>query len=200
MGLTDQQQSAAEAVVDACVLVQMGGRPKHFVLDAVAGSGKSSTLVSMVERLASANPSANILVLQYNQEACVQMKERLEQIDAPCTVHVHTIHSFGLQLLGSPPVDPEKLYKLLHRTVNLNDTDPEEVRHRWVGLQRSVDSIRHSAQRPTFTPRPLTLQLTILEAALRDRGVLDHEDAVYHCIYYHAHNRLFFSKGFLCEM
>jgi superfamily I DNA/RNA helicase len=184
MTLTQQQVAAVHAVVHACQATSSGQPPQHFVLDAVASSGKSSTLVSMVRALANVVPSANILLLQYNQEACVQMKDRLSDADLQCTIHVHTIHSFGLRLLGYPQVDPEKLYKLWHRTMDLEGADAEEIRQKWAVLQRAVDRIRHSGQCPSFAERPLALDLSILERALSDRMVLDHEDAVYHSIHY----------------
>ena len=189
--LTDQQNAAVQAVTNAIESVwRKQQAPEHFVLEAVAGSGKSSTLATIVQTITEVHHSARILLLQFNQEACQQMKQRLEHIPkTQSVIDVHTIHSFGLRMLGNPSVDPQKLYKLWHRLVQVPLKHPDDARQEWQQLQRNLDHIRHSAWLPpisVFREKPLTLEMAMMEECLQSRDVIDQEDAVYHAIYFGA--------------
>lgn len=188
--LTIQQEDAVAAVTQACIATQNGAAPQHFVLEAVAGSGKTRTLACIVERLVRLRRDIPVLLLQFNQEACRQMRERLRPVldDNGHHIQVHTIHSFGLRLLGDPEVDPDKLYKAWHRLrAEGFSTDGERGRADWLAVRSRVDAVRHGGTIPDFTVRPLTLEMTILEECVRDRVVVDQEDAVYHAVYYQHH-------------
>ena len=192
MSLTEQQRTAVDEVVTACCAVTDGKPANHFVLEAVAGSGKSSTLATMVQEIAERVPYASILLLQFNQEACAQMKRRLQNHQHRCTVHVHTIHSFGMKLLGQPKVDPEKMYKVWQRLTQQGEKDSDTLRTEWSRIQRLVNQVRHAGARPATMVRPLTLDNAILEECLRDQNTVDEEDAVYHCIMYGRKTSLYY--------
>ena len=65
--LTDEQETVVEAVVRA---VLDGTTPRHFMINAVAGSGKSRVLVDIAHRLSARKEKCRILVVQFNQELC----------------------------------------------------------------------------------------------------------------------------------
>lgn len=124
--LTEQQQAAVEAVRDAVERVRDGGPPQHFVLEAVAGSGKTRTLTAIVQHLIQRWPECTVLLLQFNQEACVQMKERLRSLQLTgdssrvkkprCCLKttvcgVHTLHSYATCLLGNPSINRDVLLR-----------------------------------------------------------------------------------------
>ena len=184
--LTDQQEAAGKVVTDSCRSAEKGQPIQHFVLEAVAGSGKTRTLACIVERVMQHSDNISVLLLQFNQEACRQMRERLNPFmeKDPNRIHVHTIHSYGLWLLGDPDVDPDKLYKAWYRLRGHTFMDNETAKQEWIAVQRTVDHIRHRGVFPNFVQRPLTLEATLLEACIFERTVLDLEDAVYHCLYY----------------
>ena len=75
--LTDQQEAAVKAVTDSCRSAEKGQPIQHFVLEAVAGSGKTRTLACIVERVMQHSDNISALLMQFNQEACLQMRERL---------------------------------------------------------------------------------------------------------------------------
>lgn len=119
--LTEQQQAALQEVQDAVERVRGGGPPQHFVLEAVAGSGKTRTLTAIVQHLTQRWPESTVLLLQFNQEACMQMKERLRTWNHTSSDDsqikktrrcfrtavwlVHTLHSYATCLLGNPSID-----------------------------------------------------------------------------------------------
>ena len=185
--LTEQQTRAIHSVAQACISAQQGFRPCHFVLEAVAGSGKSKTLINVVKHVIERQTEASILLLQFNQEACAQMKQHLKQLLSD-SIHVHTLHSFGLKMLGgtTTTIDPEKIYKIWFRLRGVHLADTEEARQEWLHVQREVSRMRHSACLPSFTERPLTLPMSVLQASVEDRVTLDQEDAVYHSLYYNV--------------
>ena len=75
--LTDQQQAAVRAVTDSCRSAEKGKPIQHSVLEPVAGSGKTRTMARIVERVMQHSDNISALLMQFNQEACLQMRERL---------------------------------------------------------------------------------------------------------------------------
>ena len=104
--LTEEQEAVVAAVTEA---VQRS-TGEHFVLQAVAGSGKTFTVTSIVQRILGLiplrdpegsvrpyhGPTARILVLQFNRETCEQMRQRLHSEP----VDVYTIHAYAPQLIS----------------------------------------------------------------------------------------------------
>ena len=141
---------------------------------AVAGSGKSNTLVHMVHRTLFEIPDARVLLLQFNHEACRQMKQRLHMHRD--RVQVHTLHSLALQLIGPVDVDVEKMFKLWLR-FGRPVTD-------WFKVSRIIDTHRHSSWYPDHSPRPFSMEQSLLEDDLSRRDAVDQEGALYHALYY----------------
>ena len=75
----------------------------HAIVSAVAGSGKTQTLIARIEYLLSQDVSpAKILVLMYNKSAQVDFTERLQKllgVDRARQVNVRTMHSLGNSFL-----------------------------------------------------------------------------------------------------
>ena len=108
------------------------------------------------------------------------MRERLAEHVGLGRVEVHTLHAFGLRLLGSPRVAPEKAYRCWRRL--RRDGGPLAE---WLRVRRHIDSNRHAGVMPDpNAPRPLTLEDTVLVSMLADRETLDTEDGIYHCLHY----------------
>ena len=163
--LSDQQRHAVDCVANA---VRQRSQ-ECMLLQAVAGSGKSTTLVAM----ARAVPEARVLLLAFN----VQMAAALRARTAGTTADVFTLHSYGLHLLrrgGEPPpdVEPNKMYRVATALLQRPPLPAE-----WRVLRNAVDERRHRGETPDFTsePRPLSLPLAVLERMLAERDVVDQE-------------------------
>ncbi|QEO56834.1 ATP-dependent helicase [Francisella marina] len=76
---------------------------KHALVSAVAGSGKTQTLIARIEYLISNNvPPNRILVLMYNKSAQLDFAERLRKVikaDIARLINVRTMHSLGNSFL-----------------------------------------------------------------------------------------------------
>lgn len=64
-----QQERAIRTVVDAVLQADHGSVQRHVVLEAVAGAGKTYTLLEMVREVRSVRPDARILMLAFNVDA-----------------------------------------------------------------------------------------------------------------------------------
>lgn len=75
----------------------------HAIVTAVAGSGKTQTLIARIEYLLSQNiPPHKILVLMYNKSAQIDFANRLSKVISPQkarAINVRTMHSLGNSFL-----------------------------------------------------------------------------------------------------
>ena len=74
----------------------------HAIVSAVAGSGKTQTLIARIEHLLSQDVSpSKILVLMYNKSAQVDFTERLQKLLGANArqINVRTMHSLGNSFL-----------------------------------------------------------------------------------------------------
>ncbi len=69
---------------------------------AAAGSGKTTTLVGVVEKeLQKGTPANGILVLSFTRKAAGEIRERIRKKTGFDTVRVHTFHAFCLQVIST---------------------------------------------------------------------------------------------------
>lgn len=99
---TAQQQACFNAVTDPA-----GG---NVVLEALAGTGKTTTLV---EALYCTTANESVLMCAFNKEIATELERR-----APADVTVRTVHALGLRAWsrhvgGNVAVDPRKVGKLI---------------------------------------------------------------------------------------
>lgn len=194
---SSQQAAAVTAVVEAVAAAGATTEATHLLLDAVAGAGKTSTLLEIVRRVR----GARILLLAFNSEMARQLEERLPEVSSTDTgcVDVHTVHAYGLQLCNEAlarsmddtrpgkklcrrcTVDPDKAHRIWRALTGGTGRDPD-----WVRVRAVVDRWRQdgSPLPPADAMGPRTLAETILAALLADRLVLDQEDQIYHCVQY----------------
>jgi superfamily I DNA/RNA helicase len=139
---TTEQSDAVERVVAAVVAARNGTGPgQHFVVEAVAGAGKTHCLREMMRRLRERDPGARVLYLTFNCEAaarlrtqeCIPTREPDDDTDPTVsdgdpsptirtpvsperTVDACTMHAFGLRLLRRDVpdvrIDEHKLFRL----------------------------------------------------------------------------------------
>jgi superfamily I DNA/RNA helicase len=200
--LSEEQQRSVEMIVEAAKIQEkeedcntqttqgnwVPRRPQQCLLmQAVAGSGKSSTLLAMTRALQDGEGSKRVLLLAFNTQMAATLKARVKENNSSTTTEldVFTLHSYGLHLLrrgGDPPpeVEPNKMYRiacalLQRRGLALDD---------WHDIRGKVDSIRHRGDVIDFErePRPMALHLSILHEMLQERANIDQEEQIYHCL------------------
>lgn len=92
----------------------------HGVVEAAAGSGKTSTLVELARRLTNKYPIANILFLAFNKHIADELSTRLAGTNASA----RTIHSAGNQAVGTivkgAKIEGRKYNKLCEKWVDRN--------------------------------------------------------------------------------
>lgn len=100
MGIrTDQQQTFIDAVLAA---VKSGGG-KHFCLRARAGTGKSYTVLELVDDYAKLYPKHEVSLCAFNKSAATELKEKLiARGHTGKNVAAATVHSLGLSILRYP--------------------------------------------------------------------------------------------------
>lgn len=129
----------------------------HFLLSAVAGSGKTTVLTRIVHGLRVQRPDARVLLLAFNTENAEVVRTRLTDTIAAAAsvggcVDVHTVHAFGLRLLRqarsdadqpAPAVDPDKAYRTWRRLVRPTARPGAAMAQEWAAVRRRIDAIRH---------------------------------------------------------
>ena len=66
-----------------------------FVVQAVAGSGKTTTAVECAKRIAASNPNYSILFLAFNKSIVEKLKTETQGLNMTCK----TLHGFGAGVL-----------------------------------------------------------------------------------------------------
>lgn len=114
MSLSPQQEEVVAAVTAA--VLQPKTPVRHFCIQACAGSGKTRTLLGVVDSILQQRPEARILLLAFartgtgrspcagNRDMAAELQRRLSP--EAFAVDVHTIHAFGLLLCDRPGPGP----------------------------------------------------------------------------------------------
>ena len=193
-----QQESAVQAVLDAV----RSGAGRCILLDAVAGAGKTHTLLEMVQAVRTQRPQARILCLAFNLEMARQLRERLGLVgeDRHGPLEVYTLHAYGMRLceehppppddddddnapLPPPPkrprqrravtVDPDKAYRTWRRQVG-----PGPSPHAWASVRAVVDRLRQEGEEEEGEDEAVAW--AVVRAMVAERRVVDLEDQIYH--------------------
>ena len=79
---SEEQNAVVDAIKDFNVIV-----------DSVAGSGKTTTILHIANK--HATPSSHVLILTYNHKLRVETEERIKKLGVE-NVYVYTYHKFGM--------------------------------------------------------------------------------------------------------
>ena len=180
---TVQQEDAITAVVRAVVEAKTTGVINNYGMEACAGSGKTSTLVAMIERLHQVDPTARVLVLAFNVDAAAQLRHRLQPLASGLVVDVFTLHAYGMRILGAASTDPIRFDpdKMLCKWQNMPGRTPASTTE-WRRIRTHIDNARRLGSVPGFQERPLTLDDAVLEVMINDRHTIDQDDQIYQCL------------------
>ncbi|MCZ7543298.1 MAG: AAA family ATPase [Anaerolineae bacterium] len=125
-------------------------RGMHARVLAVAGSGKTTTMVHRVKHLVMGQgvPPRRICILMFNRLARIQFQDKLEEVGIPEAYrpHVNTFHSFAFGIISEL-----KARGWLYGTAQM-----------WVGIGRSLPGARCTKRSPIWlTPgQYCSMQLT----------------------------------------
>ncbi len=88
--------SQQQAVFDAALT------PAHLVVEALAGTGKTTTAVECLRVLKAAAPASRVLMCAFNKAIAVTLQSRV-----PAGVDVSTLHSAGLKMLRGRTINAD---------------------------------------------------------------------------------------------
>ena len=98
-----------EAVFTPIVKSMTNGNRTNYFIEAVAGSGKTTTIIELMWRVREALPKCRVLFLAFNRSIANELRERVPQ-----GVNATTLHSFGLSALQTTgekcKIEGDKLY------------------------------------------------------------------------------------------
>ena len=107
---------------------------EHAVVEAVAGSGKTTTVV---QALQFTKPSDDVAFIAVNKHIADELKKR-----APSHVHTSTLHSLGYsnmrQAFGKVRVDDRKVDNILDDFLPYDPNDPQESLNKRSAMKRLV--------------------------------------------------------------
>jgi len=107
---------------------------KNIIVDACAGSGKSTTII----HLALENPDAKFLVITYNAMLRLEFKEKLVK-DKITNVEVHTFHSLAVRYFLPSANTDTGLRKILYKQLPLTIPDTLSLSYDVVALDECQD-------------------------------------------------------------
>lgn len=132
----------------------------NLMVRAVAGSGKTTTLVeslyNLIEELTS---DIRVVFLAFNKKIATELESRI-----PVGFAASTLHSFGMKTLGRPRVEPNKVLNYLKATlaiqdgIVLDDDKNKENKLKWV-LAFHVNRIVSLCKNKAILPSQITIDL-----------------------------------------
>lgn len=115
----------------------------NLVIEAVAGSGKTTTIVHIANKLLPSGGSITKQFFAFNKSIQLELRERL-----PNDVSCDTLHSFGLQILranyGSITIDDNKFFNIckLYQS-KWNDVPKDKIWAYFFKLKKIIDISRN---------------------------------------------------------
>lgn len=104
---------------------------KNIIVDACAGSGKSTTIISLAKEC----PDETFLIITYNSMLRLEFKEKLKQTNIK-NIEVHTFHSLAVRYFLPSANTDSGIRKILYNNMPLT---VENVHFRNIGLDESQD-------------------------------------------------------------
>lgn len=171
----------------------------NILVEAVAGSGKTTTLLWLLDRIPQRKPNAllsqSICFLAFNKNIAETLKSR-----CPSYVSCSTFHSLGLRALKTCSdidptasrrrdfVDSRKVPKLVWKRLDRDNPDTQAI-IRLVGLLKSLDHVAEAFDVASLIqhheldfadPRAATsVALDVLEESNRNLDQIDFDDMLY---------------------
>lgn len=122
-----------------------------------AGTGKTTTLVGVVEHKLQSIAAEQMLVLMFNRDIRTDFKEKLAQIPLAARVPVHTFHSFCFQLLRQSGYLSATGYQ-----IDFNNGDSDKTIAKLVLRQMAAQEKSYQKQQTFKDPRTIELLMSFI--------------------------------------
>ncbi|MEC6798599.1 ATP-dependent helicase [Photobacterium sp. S4TG1] len=122
-----------------------------------AGTGKTTTLVGVVEHKLQSIAAEQMLVLMFNRDIRTDFKEKLAQIPLAARVPVHTFHSFCFQLLRQSGYLSTTGYQ-----IDFNNGDSDKTIAKLVLRQMAAQEKSYQKQQTFKDPRTIELLMSFI--------------------------------------
>lgn len=109
---------------------------KNAVISAVAGSGKTTTLIQSLELIPN---DKSILFMAFNKSIANELKDRVPKDKM---IDVRTVHSFGFSLLGGYIIDNNKYRKILKDIIDYSITNNNHLISQYNFNQESLSYVK----------------------------------------------------------
>lgn len=163
----------------------------HLVVEAVAGSGKTTTIVQC---LSFTRPDQSVAFVAFNKRIAEELKSR-----APAHVHVSTLHSLGYanirQAWGAVAVDEKKVSKIVKAIIETQFAPEDQERlldllHtivRLVSLAKNTLSADYAQLAEVYCgdlngagDAIFAIAARAFEESVADHSVIDYDDMIYY--------------------
>lgn len=181
--LTDEQAAVLRTVAD---------EKRHTVVEAVAGAGKTSTLLALVAHVA----PRRALLLAFNRTMAAELRARLPAEDRTSgRVDVYTLHAYAYRMWrrrgvadldfdffcgdedtgAIVTVEPDKMLRVWRAM----GTPPAATWRAWREVRAGVDALRHRL----VADEGEGPAADVWRAMLADDATVDPEEAVFRCVH-----------------
>lgn len=101
-----------------CDLIRAG---ENVFVDAVAGSGKSTTILFIAQSL----PHLKICMVTYNSQLCKEIRQKVDEMKLDNNMYVHTYHSINVQYYLHSGYNDTSMRRVLRE--NMPPIDPQSI-------------------------------------------------------------------------
>ena len=178
---SEKQQAAVDAVL---------AKAGHLLIDAKAGTGKTTLLKLICQAILDDNPAAEIIYLAFNSKIKKEAAGKM-----PRSVTVQTCHSRGLEIirgLHKVRVEDKKVsthLKMLLTDLNLQGVPQNEIEEKGKRLRQLANLVRLTLTRDVqmladrhgldIPPEEVLETLELVRRITNDHSVIDFTDMVY---------------------
>ncbi|MGF1685402.1 ATP-dependent helicase [Photobacterium japonica] len=119
-----------------------------------AGTGKTTTLVGVIEQKLATIPAQHMLVLMFNRDIRLDFQAKLQASGVNAAVPVHTFHSFCLKFLNQTGFIRETGYRVDYQS---GESDKSLVK----AVLRDLSGLEKTYQRQQMIKDPKTIELLL---------------------------------------
>lgn len=87
----------------------------NIIIDSVAGSGKTTTILHFSNKVKEINPNCRILLLTYNSKLRLETKKKVQELNLSQCLDVHTFHSFAYRYYQNDCCTDHQLLNILDK-------------------------------------------------------------------------------------
>lgn len=97
----------------------------NIKIKAVAGGGKTTTLLHLATAAINLNPSQRVLILTYNKSLQIEVDEKVKKLGLGQSVHVYTFHAFASMMFQASIWNDKLLREALYKVGSFGFSVPQ---------------------------------------------------------------------------